>query len=338
MVTILACIFVFGILITVHELGHFLTAKLTGMKVEEFAIGFGPEIFKTQEGETKYSLRALPLGGFNRISGMDPDDPQDERSFGSKPVKSRMLVILAGSLMNLILPVIIFWVQFMSSGISIPTNEPVFGSIVPKYAAAEAGLQAGDRVLSINGVQVTTWAQVHDLIAESGGKAIQLEIDRNQQKLAVQVQPTANPDTGKPFIGVMGSTEMKKLGLVDSLVTSVKYTGFIIVSMVSALYHMIIGSTAADVSGPIGVAKMAGEVAQKGIGLLFNFVALLSLNLAVINMLPLPALDGGYFFLLLWEGLTGHKVSQEAMMRIQQVGVAMIVALTLFATYKDLMR
>lgn len=338
METILACIFVFGILITVHELGHFFTAKLTGMRVEEFAIGFGPEIYKNQEGETKYSLRVLPLGGFNRISGMDPDDPQDERSFGSKPIKSRMLVILAGSLMNILLPIIIFWVQFMSSGISVPTNEPVFGSIVPHYAAAEAGLQAGDRVLTINGAQVTTWSQVHDLVAESGGSELQLEIERNQHKLALKLKPSTNPDTGKPFIGVMGSTELKRLGPVDSLVTSVKYTGFIIVSMVSALYHMIIGSTAADVSGPIGVAKMAGEIAQKGIGLLFNFVALLSINLAVINMLPLPALDGGYFFLLAWEGLTGRKVSREAMLRIQQVGVAMIIALTVFATYKDLMR
>ena len=122
METILACIFVFGILITVHELGHFITAKLTGMRVEEFAIGFGPEIYKNQEGETKYSLRVLPLGGFNRISGMDPDDPQDERSFGSKPIKSRMLVILAGSLMNILLPVISSLICHFTPISSIPLN------------------------------------------------------------------------------------------------------------------------------------------------------------------------------------------------------------------------
>ena len=117
MLTILACIFVFGILVTVHEFGHFITAKLTGMKVEEFSIGFGPTIYQQQEGETLYSLRMLPLGGYNKIAGMDPDDPEDpERGFNSKPVTSRMLVILAGSLMNIFLPVLIFFGLFLAFG------------------------------------------------------------------------------------------------------------------------------------------------------------------------------------------------------------------------------
>ena len=134
MLTVLACIFVFGILVTVHEFGHFITAKLTGMKVEEFSIGFGPNIYQQQEGETLYSLRMLPLGGYNKIAGMDPEDPEDlERGFNSKPVTSRMLVILAGSLMNFILPVLIFFGIFLAYGMEVPQNTPVLGQIVEGY-------------------------------------------------------------------------------------------------------------------------------------------------------------------------------------------------------------
>ena len=130
MLTILACIFVFGVLVTVHEFGHFITAKLTGMRVEEFAIGFGPKIYQSREGETMYSLRLLPLGGYNKIAGMDPEDPEDpERGFNSKPILSRMLVILAGSLMNLFLPVILFFGLFWVNGIDQPINEPVLGPV-----------------------------------------------------------------------------------------------------------------------------------------------------------------------------------------------------------------
>ena len=158
MLTILACIFVFGVLVTVHEFGHFITAKLTGMRVEEFAIGFGPKIYQSREGETMYSLRLLPLGGYNKIAGMDPEDPEDpERGFNSKPILSRMLVILAGSLMNLFLPVILFFGLFWVNGIDQPINEPVLGQVIENRPAAAGGLLKGDRVLSINGVAVKDW-------------------------------------------------------------------------------------------------------------------------------------------------------------------------------------
>ena len=315
MLTILACIFVFGILVTVHEFGHFITAKLTGMKVEEFSIGFGPNIYQQQEGETLYSLRMLPLGGYNKIAGMDPDDPDDpERGFNAKPVTSRMLVILAGSLMNILLPVVIFFGLFLAFGMDVPENKPVLGQIIEGYPAEQSGLKEGDRILSINGKPVHEWLDIRKNIADSGMQPIPFEIQRDTEKLTITVTPGVNPETGKPFIGN------------------------IIKNMYASLYHMVTGKTKAEFSGPVGVAKMAGEVAHKGFDRLMQFTAMLSLNLAIINLLPLPALDGGHFLILLIEAVTGHKLGKTAMQNIQKVGVAMILALTIFATFKDLTR
>ena len=339
MLTILACIFVFGILVTVHEFGHFITAKLTGMKVEEFSIGFGPNIYQQQEGETLYSLRMLPLGGYNKIAGMDPDDPEDpERGFNSKPVSSRMLVILAGSLMNILLPVLIFFGLFLAFGMDVPENKPVLGQIIEGYPAEQSGLKEGDRILSINGKPVHEWLDIRKNIADSGMQPIPFEIQRDKEKLTITVTPGVNPETGKPFIGVVSSLKNVRLTPVQAVVASVTATKNIIKNMYASLYHMVTGKTKAEFSGPVGVAKMAGEVAHKGFDRLMQFTAMLSLNLAIINLLPLPALDGGHFLILLIEAVTGHKLGKTAMQNIQKVGVAMILALTIFATFKDLTR
>ena len=339
MLTILACIFVFGILVTVHEFGHFITAKLTGMKVEEFSIGFGPNIYQQQEGETLYSLRMLPLGGYNKIAGMDPDDPEDpEHGFNSKPVSSRMLVILAGSLMNILLPVVIFFGLFLAFGMDVPENKPVLGQIIEGYPAEQSGLKEGDRILSINGKPVHEWLDIRKNIADSGMQPIPFEIQRDTEKLTITVTPGVNPETGKPFIGVVSSLKNVRLTPVQAVVASVTATKNIIKNMYASLYHMVTGKTKAEFSGPVGVAKMAGEVAHKGFDRPMQFTAMLSLNLAIINLLPLPALDGGHFLILLIEAVTGHKLGKTAMQNIQKVGVAMILALTIFATFKDLTR
>lgn len=339
MLTILACIFVFGILVTVHEFGHFITAKLTGMKVEEFSIGFGPNVYQQQEGETLYSLRMLPLGGYNKIAGMDPDDPEDpERGFNSKPVSSRMLVILAGSLMNILLPVVIFFGLFLAFGMDVPENKPVLGQIIEGYPAEQSGLKEGDRILSINGKPVHEWLDIRKNIADSGMQPIPFEIQRDKEKLTITVTPGVNPETGKPFIGVVSSLKNVRLTPGQAAVASVTATKNIVKNMYASLYHMVTGKTKAEFSGPVGVAKMAGEVAHKGFDRLMQFTAMLSLNLAIINLLPLPALDGGHFLILLIEAVTGHKLGKTAMQNIQKVGVAMILALTIFATFKDLTR
>ena len=338
-VTILACIFVFGVLISIHEFGHFLTAKLTGMRVDEFAIGFGPNIWQKRKGETLYSLRVLPLGGYNRIAGMDPDEPQDiERGFNSKSVWARMLVILAGSAMNLLLPVVIFFGLFLVSGVSVPVQDPVIGQVVPGQAAAQGGMQAGDRILTINGSPVTDLNGVRSTVAASGLQPIKVVVERNGAQQTLTMTPRANPESGQPFIGVYSAVRQVRLGPGQAAVASVRATGNILVAMYQGLYQIVTGRTGAELAGPVGVAKMTGEMAQQGMAPLLQFMALLSLNLAVINLLPLPALDGGHFFILLSEAVTGHRLGKEAMLNIQKVGVLMILAVTILATYMDFTR
>lgn len=338
MLTILAAIFVFGVLVTVHEFGHFITAKMTGMRVDEFAIGFGPKIYQQKDGETLYSLRAIPLGGYNKIAGMDPDDPVEPNAFNSKPIPARMLVILAGALMNFILPIILFSGIFMVEGRLQLVNEPVLGTVVDEMAAACAGLKAGDRIVTIDGKNVETWTDVVLNLRKAGTEEVTLTAERNGVLQTYKMTPMFDKDAGRPLIGVSPKFSKESLGFFGSIKEGFIYTKNIGLSMVSGLYRIVSGNAPADVAGPIGVAQMAGQVAEKGLLPLINFVAFLSINLGVINLLPLPALDGGHFVLLLLEALRGKPLGGKAMTNIQMVGVALILALTVFSTFKDITR
>lgn len=338
MLTILAAIFVFGVLVTVHEFGHFITAKMTGMRVDEFAIGFGPKIYQQKDGETLYSLRAIPLGGYNKIAGMDPDDPVEPNAFNSKPIPARMLVILAGALMNFILPIILFSGIFMVEGRLQLVNEPVLGNVVNEMAAARAGLKAGDRIVTIDGKNIETWTDVVLNLRKAGTEEVTLTAERNGVLQTYKMTPMFDKDAGRPLIGVSPKFSKESLGFFGSIKEGFIYTKNIGLSMVSGLYKIVSGNAPADVAGPIGVAQMAGQVAEKGLLPLMNFVAFLSINLGVINLLPLPALDGGHFVLLLLEALRGKPLGGKAMTNIQMVGVALILALTVFSTFKDITR
>lgn len=338
MLTILAAIFVFGVLVTVHEFGHFITAKLMGMCVDEFAIGFGPKLYQQKDGDTLYSLRAIPLGGYNKIAGMDPDEPVTENSFNSKPIPARMLVILAGALMNFILPVILFSGIFMVEGRVQVVNEPVLGVVVDEMAAARAGLKAGDRIVTINNKPMQSWTEVVTTLRGAGTEEVTLTAERDGRVATYKMTPVYNKEAGRALIGISPKLEKESLGFFGSIKEGFIYTKNIIMSMINGLYKIVSGNAPADVSGPIGVAQMAGQVAEKGLLPLMNFVAFLSINLGVINLLPLPALDGGHFVLLILEALRGKPLGSKAMTNIQMIGVAMILALTVFSTFKDITR
>ena len=338
MLTILAAIFVFGVLVTVHEFGHFITAKMTGMRVDEFAIGFGPKIYQQKDGDTLYSLRAIPLGGYNKIAGMDPDDPAEPGSFKSKSIPARMLVILAGALMNFLLPVLLFTGIFFVQGSERVLNEPVLGNVMVGMAADKAGLRAGDKILSINGQPVQDWQGIVTTLRANGTKEVTLTAESNGTVKQYTMQPVYDEEAKRPLIGITPKFERIKMGFAESVKEGFNYTKYIIFAMVDGLTKIITGKAPAEVSGPLGVAQMAGQVAEKGLLPLMNFVAFLSINLGVINLLPLPALDGGHFVLLLLEGLRGKPLGSKAMNNIQMVGVALILALTVFSTFKDITR
>lgn len=337
--TILAAIFVFGLLVLVHEFGHFVTAKMTGMGVDEFAIGFGPKIAGFKRGETLYTIRCIPLGGYNKISGMDPEGPEaGDKSYWAKPVWKRMIVILAGSVMNFLLPIVLFFGIFFFSGVSTPSNEPVLGGIMAGKPAAEAGLLEGDRILSVNGTTVSTWKDFTATIEGQNGHVLQVKYLRNGEEHTAKVIPTYDDSSKRAVVGVYGSVEKRMPGAAESAEMAVKRTGTVIMAMVDGLRQIVTGQTAAELAGPLGVAQMAGEVAQIGFVPLLNFAALLSLNLGIVNLLPIPALDGGHFITLLLEAVRGKPLSAKTMMYVQYIGIVIVLGLMLFATFQDVTR
>lgn len=337
-ITLVAAVFVFGLLVLFHEFGHFLTAKLTGMRVDEFAIGFGPKIFSKKFGETKYSLRAIPLGGFNDIAGMDPsDNPAGERGFCEKPVFSRMVVILAGSMMNFVLPIVLFFGIYATVGIGKPSTEPVIGGIIEGMSAEAAGLKAGDKILAIDGEKVSTWQEVLDKIKTiQPDTSVSLSYERNSDVEEVTVTPQFSERSKRALIGIQSTMVYEQQTLHEAFQASVKHTKEILFMMLNALAELFQKPSEAELSGPIGIAQMAGQAAETGLIPLLNFAALLSLNLGIINLLPVPALDGGHFVGLAIEAVRGKPMGSRALMYTQRAGVAFLLLLTLYATTNDL--
>ena len=337
LLTVAAAIFVFGLLVFFHELGHFITAKLTGMRVDEFAIGFGPKIFRMRYGETVYSLRAIPLGGFNDIAGMDPSDNQaGERGYCEKPVLSRMIVILAGSAMNFILPIIIFFGVYCFQGVANPAPDAVLGAVVENMPAQKAGLQEGDKILSVNGENVATWEEFTKKIVAAEENPVLIKYERNSQVSEVEITPTVEKSTGRVLIGVQRLMNYEPQGVINSFVMALTHTKEILALMLNALADLVVKPSGAAVTGPIGIAQMAGQVATMGFIPLLNFAALLSLNLGIINLLPVPALDGGHFVGLVIEAVRGKPLSPKALMYTQRVGIALLLLLTVVVTAKDI--
>lgn len=338
MTTIIATILVFGLLVLVHELGHFITAKLTGMRVSEFAIGFGPKLLWKKSGETEYSVRAIPLGGFNKIDGMDPEEEQDERGFSRKPVWARAVVIAAGSLMNFVLPVLLFTIVFFANGIETVSDKPMIGALIPGKPAVQSGLSVGDKIVKVNGAPVGNWREVVETIRVAKDSLTLELVTVAGKPRTVTMIPEIDSKSGRALIGIVPVIDKHKLSLVESISRAVSQTFAIAGKMLTGLGQMFTGKAEADIAGPIGVMKLTGEMAQLGIVPLLQFAGFLSINLGLINLLPVPLLDGGHLITLLLEAIRRKPLSAKQIHYTQMVGIALLGTLMLFATFKDLIR
>jgi len=338
MLTILATIFVFGIIVFIHEFGHFITAKASGMLVDEFAIGFGPAIAKKRKGETLYSIRAIPLGGYNKIAGMDPEEPLDDRSFLNKPVWKRFIVIAAGAVFNFLLAIVIFFMIYAVNGIQTPSMEPVVGNMMSNSPAMTAHMTVNDRIVSINGKPVNEWTDISKSLQGTANTLVPIVVNRDGVNQELTVIPEAVGNDGRAVIGINPVMNSMPLNVAEAVVQSLHTTGFVLVSMVDGIWSMITGHTNAELAGPIGVAQMAGQVAESGFANLLQFTALLSLNLGVINLLPIPALDGGHLIVLIIEGITRRRLPAKALQYIQMTGIVILLALFVYATTHDISR
>lgn len=339
--TIAAAVFVFGLLVLVHEFGHFIAAKMTGMRVDEFAIGFGPKLISRKRGETIYSLRAIPLGGFNDIAGMDSENnTAGERGFCEKPVLSRMIVILAGSAMNFVLPIVLFFGIYATLGASKPSDEPIIGGIVQGMSAEKAGLKEGDIILSVDGQTVTTWKDFTDkLKSVAAGTDIQMRYKRGEEISEITLSPKYNEQEKRALIGVQSSIVYEPKSVPESFTLAIAHTKEITTFMIESIVRLFKEPEQTEnLAGPIGIVQMAGQVAEHGLIPLLNFAALLSINLGIINLLPVPVLDGGHFVNLCIEAIRGKPLGNKAVTYTQRVGLALLLMLMLFATKNDIVR
>ncbi|MGB0384434.1 MAG: RIP metalloprotease RseP, partial [Ardenticatenaceae bacterium] len=348
-ITVVSFLVVLGVLVFVHELGHFAVAKWAGIRVEEFGFGFPPRMLTLfKKGETEYTLNWLPLGGFVRMIGENGEDANDPRSFASKSKTWRAAVLVAGSTMNLILPIFLFAIIAMTG---VPDGEPTgrvdIMSVEANSPAAEAGLEAGDEILYVANQRVTNVSQLISLIQQFENDEIVVDVERDGEMVDLAVVPRKmnnNPQV-KIGIAIADQREIVYYGPIDSFVFGVEQTGDLLVRMITGISE-IIGSAFngtvqnGAVAGPVGIMQVTGEIAQTGnLQDLLYLAALLSINLAIMNMLPFPALDGGRLIFVLLEALRGGKrISPEREGLVHLVGMLVLLGLMGVISVFDLQR
>lgn len=348
--SILSFIVVLGVLIFFHEFGHFLVARLFGVGVEKFSLGFGPRLIGKKVGITDYRISAIPLGGYVKMVGEEPDAeiaPEDiPISFTHKHVAKRMLIVAAGPVFNILLAVIIFFGIFFTSGTFV--LKPSVGSVKQGSPAFAAGLEKGDLITAINESVINSWDEMAEIINASKGQKIKLAVRRGEStqnfSLAPEQVTTKNifgEDVQRYIIGITasGETYSKELNLFQAFSESMIQTYRVTELMVVIIAKLIMGDISTDtLGGPIMIAQMAGDSAKAGIGSLISFIALISVNLAIINLLPIPVLDGGHLLFFSIEAVKGRPVSIKVREIAQQVGLFLLILLMILVFYNDISR
>jgi len=342
LITILASIGVLSLLIITHELGHFVTAKVSGVKVEEFGLGYPPRLLSVRRGETRYSLNAIPLGGFVKMAG--EEDPQVERSLASKGIGTRLLVLSAGSIMNALLPLLLFSIVFMLPH-PVVTEQVVVVEVAENSPAAKAGIKAGDSIISINDKSVNNISDLSRYIQLNLGSEITVLVEHSDlSQEEVRLIPRWQPPEGEGAIGVGIESverviESKSEPFWKAIPMGVRHTIETLGLFKNAILSLFIGTASVELGGPVAIIQMTGEVAKSGISPLLEWTAFISLNLALLNILPLPALDGGRIVFVLLEWVRrGKRISPKKEGLVHLIGFIMLIGLILAITYQDIMR
>jgi len=345
--SILSAIVVLGVLIFAHETGHFLLAKRSGVGVQKFSLGFGPKLFGFRRGETEYLISAVPLGGYVKMVGEDPQEhpPDLGKSFSHKSVGRRALIVLAGPLFNLLLAAVLFWLSFVI-GIPVPTTK--VGEVKGGFPAAKAGIKRGDRIVALDGEEIRRWNELAIRIHRSPGKPLRVTLEREgqRQELIITPQPTKQKNIlGEEVeIGLLGiapaeEVVWERVGPFRAFYLAPYRTYEVSALTIVSIVRLIQGKIPAKtIGGPILVAQLAGEQAKLGIINLLLFTALLSINLAILNLLPIPILDGGHLLFFVLEAIRGKPIALKKRELAQQIGLILLVALMIFAFYNDLFR
>lgn len=348
MISFLIFIFILGILILVHEFGHFILAKRIGVKVEQFSLGFGPRIALKKKGETEYCINAIPLGGYVKLAG-DTLEEYKGKSFEYfyQPPGKRFWIILFGPLLNYVLGFLFFWFIFF---IGYPTLTTKVGGLLDGFGAKQAGIRMGDKILAVDGKKVNYWEDLQKIIqSKKDATLVKLSILRNNKELSIDVnikEREFNDLLGKKRnVGLLGITPQDEFvkvryGLWRSSILSWNKTWYLTTMTYEALGRMLTGklSMRESLTGPLGIFFITSKAASLGIIALLHLIAVLSISLAIFNLLPLPVLDGGHILLLAIEKIRGKTLSLKAERIIIQLGLTLIIALAIMVTYNDLLR
>ncbi len=327
--TIIYAIIMFCLLIFIHELGHFAAAKACGVKVNEFALGMGPALFKKQRGETLYALRAIPIGGYCAMEGED-EESEDERAFNNKPAYKKAIIVVAGAAMNLLLCILFLIIIALYTG----TVTTTIDQVTEGGPAAKAGIQSGDEIVSIDNKAVTDW---NDIVQGIGAAKGQVSIGVNRQGQTVNlVSDLTKAEDGRQVIGIVPD---RKHNVLTAIKAGTVNTWDMTKMMGSTLKQLVTGEVSAkELTGPVGIVYAVNDTAQYGFVYLLYLTALISLNLAIVNMLPLPALDGGRLLFIIVRKITGRAITDDMEGKIHFVGIMLLFALMIYVTWNDIVR
>ena len=353
LITILVFILILGLLIFVHELGHFITAKRAGIRVDEFGFGFPPRIWGIKKGETIYSINLFPIGGFVKIYGEEGKGKKDPRSFASKPALTRAWILVAGVLMNFLLAAVLLSVGFfMGLPEEISDNQQNISNpqvqilqTAPNSPASQAGILMGDTIASLQfGDQIlktTKVGEVQDFISQHQGQEIIIGIQRGSEFFEKKLIPRENPPANEGLIGIaLARTALVSYpwyqALYKGFISTFQLTLAIIVALAGLIWSLITtGHLMAEIGGPVKIFVLTGQAAKLGLIYILQFAALININIAIINIFPIPALDGGRLLFLLIEKIKGSPISQKIEGYAHTAGFALLILLMIAITWRD---
>lgn len=338
MLTALAIVVIFGLLVSVHEFGHFLTAKAMGIRVEEYAIGFGPSLVSWRGGDTLYALRVIPLGGYCRMAGMEPgeESEEDPRGFNARPRWVRALVIVAGPVMNLVLAGILYIVVFGPVGVPAPTTQ--VATVLQGYPAYQAGIRAGDTIVAVDHQAVHNWSELQASIVRHAAGHMTITYKKGILTRTVTVRTRYDQAAHAQIIGIEPKMATTHLPVFQAIGAGVSQTVSLTGLWFSQLGRIFVGRSHLNVTGPVGIAVMVGQAVQQGWMSLILLAAALSANLGLFNILPIPVLDGSKLLFIGVEAVRRRPLDAAKENLVNMIGFMVLIAFVLFVTYHDLLR
>jgi regulator of sigma E protease len=334
-----AVLLTFGLVIFLHELGHFLMCLRLGIRVEKFAFGMGPELFGVTRGPTRYSLCAFPLGGFVKPAGEELEGctGKPDEYYG-QAWHRRLAIVYAGPLMNYVLAFCLFTGVVYLKGLPEYGDKPVIGNMMTGYPADRAGIRIGDEILAFNGRPIAGWKQLSDAIHAAPQQEVRLRYRREGKEFLATLTTKVDDATGNGVVGIMPESVFKPVGALaaawEGAAQCYNFTAVTAKTIASKIYHR----QRPDLAGPVGIAQMVSRAAHSGWEDLVFLIGFISVAIGFFNLLPVPLLDGGHAVLYIWEGLSRRKLTQELMTRANSVGFVLLAMLILFATYSDVVR